>query len=293
VANEGFVDVPGGRVWYVVHGEGGGLPVLCLHGGPGLPHGYISSLADLADERPVVFYDQLGCGRSERPDDPSLWTIERSVDELVAVRRALGLERLHIFGSSWGGILAMSYMLDAQPEGVVSLNLSASPASSQAWMDYSFVLRAALPDDVRETIESHEARGHFACPEFVGAVAVYYKRHLCRLEPWPEGLEEAFDGIGMQVYETMWGPTEFGPCTGVLKDYDVRSRLGEITVPTLLTIGRHDECPLDLYEDMHRSLPSSELVVLEESSHMQFFEERERYMEVYRDFLARVEGSAP
>src|SRR5207302_3307616 len=114
---EGFVDVPGGRVWYVVHGEGGGLPVLCLHGGPGLPHGYISSLADLADERPVVFYDQLGCGRSERPDDPSLWTVERSVDELAAVRSALGLERLHLFGSSWGGMLAMSYMLDARPQG--------------------------------------------------------------------------------------------------------------------------------------------------------------------------------
>jgi proline-specific peptidase len=289
MANEGFIDVPGGSIWYTSFGEGGRAPLLCLHGGPGLPHGYISSLQDLADERPVVFYDQLGCGRSERPDDPSLWTVERSIDELKGVRESLGLERLHVFGSSWGGLLAMSYMLDGEPTGVLSLNLAASPASTAAWIDYSFVLRAALPDDVRSVIDSHEARGYFSCPEFIGAVAVYYKRHLCRLEPWPEGLEEAFAGIGTQVYETMWGPTEFGPCVGVLNGYDVLPRLVEIQVPTLLTIGRHDECPLDLYEEMHRRIPNSELVVFEESSHMQFFEERDRYMDVYRAFLRRVE----
>jgi proline-specific peptidase len=289
MATEGFIDVPGGRVWYTTFGNGGGLPLLCLHGGPGLPHGYISSLQDLSDERSVIFYDQLGCGKSDRPDDPALWTVERSIEELKAVRQSLGLERLHIFGSSWGGLLAMSYMLEAAPTGVLSLNLSGSPATTSAWIDYSFVLRAALPDEVREVIDSHEAREHFYCPEFIGAVAFYYKRHLCRLEPWPEGLEEAFTGIGTQVYETMWGPTEFGPCVGVLKDYNVLPRIEEIDIPTLLTIGRHDECPLDLYEEMHRRIPNSELVVFENSSHMQFFEERDRYMEVYGGFLGSVE----
>jgi len=185
--------------------------------------------------------------------------VERAIDELKRVREALQLEKVHLFGSSWGGMLAMSYVLEARPTGIVSLNLSSSPASSAAWIEYSHHLRAALPEEVRIVIDSHEARSHFACPEFVGAMAIYYKRHLCRLEPWPEGLEDAFDGLGVEVYETMWGPTEFGPCTGVLKDYDVLSRLGEVEMPTLLTIGRHDECPLDLYEEMGRLLPHSEL----------------------------------
>src|SRR5919206_2191398 len=97
-SSEGYVDVPGGRVWYRIAGGGAGMPLLCLHGGPGFCHDYIERLAELGDERPVVFYDQLGCGRSERPDDPSLWRVERSVAELEAVRRALGLDRLHVFG---------------------------------------------------------------------------------------------------------------------------------------------------------------------------------------------------
>src|SRR3989442_3359941 len=112
--DEGFVAVPGGRVWYRSVGEGG-VPLLCLHGGPGFPHDYLEELEGLASDRRVVFYDQLGCGRSDQPDDSSLWTVERFVRELQAVRKALELERLHLFGSSWGGMLAMPYVLDRTP----------------------------------------------------------------------------------------------------------------------------------------------------------------------------------
>ena len=198
MAEEGFIDVPDGRVWYVTHGKGDSNPLLCLHGGPGLPHGYISSLQDLAGERRVIFYDQLGCGRSERPNDPSLWTVERSIEELAAVRRALDLDRLHIFGSSWGGMLAMSYMLQSKPAGVVSLNLSGSPATVSAWMDYSFVLRAALPEEIRSEIDYHEAQEYFYCPEFVSALAFYYRRHLCRLKPWPKGSRRHLPGSALR-----------------------------------------------------------------------------------------------
>jgi proline-specific peptidase len=291
MGENGLIEVPGGRVWHTVVGAGDGLPLLCLHGGPGLPHDYISSMADVGDTRPVVFYDQLGCGRSERPDDPSLWQVQRFVDEVTAVRRALGLDRLHIFGSSWGGTLAMQYLLSGEPDGVASLILAGSPARTKPWLEYADELRAALPADVRDTLTQHEARGYFKCPEFQGALAVYYKRHLCRMHPWPDGLEAAFERMGTTVYEAMWGPTEFGPCTGVLKDFDVLERLGEIAVPTLLTIGRYDECPPSHYDEIHARLPNSELVHFEESSHTQFFEERELYMQVVRDFLARVEAS--
>ncbi len=285
----GYIEVSGGRVWYGIHGDGPGLPVLCLHGGPGLPHGYISCLEDLSTTRTVIFYDQLGCGRSERPDDTSLWTVDRAVDELNEVRAALGIDAHHLFGSSWGGMLALQYALESDVSGIQSLTIASGPATISAWMDHAHRLREQLPEDVKSVIDSHYLRGRFHCPEFVGAVAAYYRRHLCRMDPWPEGLEEAFEGLGAQVYESMWGATEFGPCTGVLRDFDILPRLGAIDIPTLLTIGRYDECPLDHYEDMHAAMSKSELVVFEEGSHMHFFEERDRYMAVMEHFLRRAE----
>ena len=131
-ADEGTIDVPGGRVWYRSVGEGG-TPLLCLHGGPGFTHYYLESLEALGERRRVIFYDQLGCGRSDRPDDPSLWTVERFVEELAQVRAALGLDRLHLFGSSWGGMLAMQYVIDRRPP-LQSMVLCGSPASMPRWV---------------------------------------------------------------------------------------------------------------------------------------------------------------
>src|SRR5580658_1043565 len=102
--DEGYIDVPGGRVWYRSVGEGG-TPLLCLHGGPGFTHNYLEAMERLADRRQVIFYDQLGCGNADCPDDTSLWTVERFVAELAVVRAALGLRELHLLGSSWGGML--------------------------------------------------------------------------------------------------------------------------------------------------------------------------------------------
>src|SRR5262249_58950915 len=130
MALEGFIEVPGGRVWYRSVGGSAGdgrTPLLCLHGGPGFTHYYLEPLEALADRRQVIFYDQLGCGRSDRPEDPSLWTVDRFVEEGAQVRSALGLDRLHLFGSSWGGMLAVEYVLDRRP-GLAGRMLWGSPA---------------------------------------------------------------------------------------------------------------------------------------------------------------------
>ena len=292
VSREGTIEVPGGRVWFQTIGEGG-IPLLALHGGPGMAHDYIANLADLADRRMVVFYDQLGCGRSDRPADRSLWTLDRAVAEVEAVRQALGLERMHLFGNSWGGWLATQYVLDRRPK-LVSLTISSSPPSIQRVVREMNDLRFQLPEDVQRVLDDHEARGVFNCPEYTAAVMVFYKRHLCRLERWPDGVEYALgDGFGAGPYLTMWGPSEFGPVTGNLAGWDVTDRLGEIAVPTLLTVGRHDEMSPAHMEEMRVRMPNAELVIFEESSHMAFVEERDAYMATMDRFLDRVEQALP
>ncbi len=285
---ERYLALPHGRVFTRSVGAGG-VPLLCLHGGPGSPHDYLEALEGLADQRRVVFYDQLGCGRSDRPDNPELWTVEYFVGELAQVREQLGLERCHLFGSSWGGMLAMAAVLDgARPP--LSLVLASSPASIPRWIADCNRLRAELPDDVRATLDHHEATGHTLCPEYQGAVAAFYRRHLCRLQPWPAGLERSLAGMGVQVYETMNGPNEF-TTTGRLRAFDVTDRLPEIRLPTLITGGRHDECRPEHLAAMQRLIPGAELVIFEHSAHLAFAEETDRYLEVVARFLHRVEAT--
>jgi proline-specific peptidase len=290
VKAEGHIVVPGGRVWYqIVGADRPGVPILCLHGGPGMAHDYLENLSDLARNRPVVFYDQLGSGRSERPDDESLWTVGRFVEELAAVREALGLQKLHLFGNSWGGWLALQYALDRRPQ-LSSLTLSSSPPSVARWIADCAVLRAELDEPVRAVLDRHEAGGYFSCPEYQWAITQFYRRHLCRVEPWPDCLERTFAGMSEQVYTTMWGPSEFGPVTGRLRTWDVTDRLAEIRVPALVTGGRHDEARPEHLAILADGILGSELVIFEDSSHTAFIEEHELYVQTIEDFLARVEA---
>jgi proline-specific peptidase len=285
VTEEGYVDVPGGRVWYRIEGKDApGVPLLCLHGGPGMPHDYLEPLASLASERPVVFYDQLGCGRSAADDEPGLWTVARSIAEVAAVRARLNLARVHLFGNSWGGWLAMACLLEGA-EAPRSLTISSAPASVAGWLEDAARLRAALPADVRAVLDRHEQHGWLACPEYTAACAYYYQRHLCRLRPWPECVERTFAGLNGAIYEAMWGASEFGPVTGVLRDFDVRGQLSRISVPTLVTAGRHDEATPDRMGELAAEIPGARLRIYEESSHMAFVEEADAYARDLGAFL--------
>lgn len=283
-----MIDVPGGRVWYGIHGDGG-TPLLCLHGGPGFPHDYLEPLCALEDERAVIFYDQLGCGRSERPDDDRMWTLRRSLGELDRVRAELGLQRFHLFGSSWGGLLATEYAL-TKPPGLSGLILSSPLVSVPRWVEDAARLKAALPREVEETIDRHESSGFLDCPEYVAAALVFWKRHVCRLDPWPDELERAFAGFGLQPYRTMWGPSEFTQ-TGNLAGHDASGRLGELHVPVLWTCGRHDEATPESTGHFHSLTPNSQLAVFEESSHGAHLEEREQYLVVLRAFLRQADAA--
>jgi len=286
---EGILDVPGGRVWYRSLGDDG-VPILMLHGGPGFPSDYMEALAGLAANRRVIFYDQLGCGRSPAPDDPALWTLERFMDELDAVRDGLGLEQVHLLGSSWGGMLAMQYVLD-RDRPPVSLITAGSPASSPRWNQMAAQLLSELdPSDLAE-IERVEAAGIVEGPELDAAVRPFYIRHVCRMDPWPDGLLRADATANRAMYRYMAGPSEFR-IVGTLRDWDIMDRLGEIAVPTLVTGGEFDECRPEHLQEVHERIPGSELRVIPNASHLCFAERTDIYIPLVEDFLDRVEAAA-
>ena len=287
---EGRIPFRGFHTWYRDLGPEGGIPLVCLHGGPGSTHHYFKPLEELAAQgRRVVVYDQLGCGNSDRPDDPNLWTVELFVDELRTLRGALGLERIHLLGSSWGSMLALEYAL-TQPPGLVSLVLNSPPTAAETWMAEAASLRDQLPEDVRRTLAEHEAAGTTDHPDYEAAEQVFWRRHILRVDSPPDFVLRGRAERGRQVYQSLWGVSEWN-ANGKLHDWDVRHRLHEINVPTLVTSGRYDECTPALAEEAQRGIPGAERVLFEESSHSAYVEEPERFRAVVMDFLERVEAA--
>jgi len=279
-------------LWYRIAGTGPGTPLLTLHGGPGASSRYLQPLAALADERPVIFYDQLGGGKSDRPDDVTLWTLERFVEELAQVRAALNLARIHLYGSSWGTMLAVAYAL-TQPPGLTSLILSGPFLSGPRYIQDAQALKRDLPIALQEAIERHEAAEALDSPAYQAAVAEWMRQHVCRnatvLEGFLKDLGDPLTGANSQIYNTMQGPSEF-TITGNLKDVDLTGRLREIKAPTLLTCGRYDECTPAATAWYQSLLPDAEMVVFENSAHLHSLEEPERYLQTVRGFLHGVEG---
>ncbi|OBB69835.1 proline iminopeptidase-family hydrolase [Mycobacterium sp. 852014-50255_SCH5639931] len=286
---EGTIAVPGGTVWFKRVGAGAGLPLLVVHGGPGLPHTYLRSLERLADEREVIYWDQLGCGKSERPSNRELWTMQRSVAEMDAVVAGLGLNRFHIFGNSWGGMMAQQYALDV-PSRAVSLTISNSIASIPQFSEMVARLKSELDPATQSTIGRHEAAGTTYTAEYQDAIRTWNETYLCRVRPWPPELLEAFAAMGTDIFETMFGPSDFH-IVGTIKEWDVFDRLPEITLPTLILAGRFDECVPEHMWDMHQRIAGSRFVFFEESAHMPFIEEPAKFDSVMRDFLRQHDSS--
>ena len=282
---EGKIPVEAGyEVWYRRVGSGG-IPLLTLHGGPGAGHDYLEPLEGLAVDRAVIFYDQLGCGKSDRPSDLTFWVMERFVTEVDTVRRALGLEKIHLLGQSWGGWLAIEYML-TRPSGVLSLTLASTSAGVPQFIAETKRLKSELPPEVFQTIERYEATGDYYNPEYEEAVGEFYRRHVCRLDEWPESLERTGENLAdSPVYETMNGPNEF-TVIGNIKDWDRTDRLHEITVPTLITVGRYDELTPACAKTLLKGIPGSRMVVFEKSAHLAHLEEPEKYLQVVSEFMA-------
>lgn len=285
------IEVAGHEIVTYSFGEGDDV-VLLLNGGPGLPCDYLrDSHACLVDEGyRVVAFDQLGTGKSDRPTDPALWTITRYVEEVEAVRQALGLGAVHLVGQSWGGWLAIEYAL-TYPQALKTLVLENTAADIPHLVGELNRLRDALGSETVAMMRRHEAAGTLSHPEYQAAVTILNYRHVCRLAEWPAPVMRSLSDWNMGPYETIQGPNEF-TYTGNLKDWNRIPDMHRITVPVLITVGAHDELPPACAARMRDALPDAEMQVFENSSHMPFFEEPQAFFPVLIDFLARRGGRA-
>ena len=285
---EGYAQVTGGKVWYQVTGDGPRTPLLTLHGGPGAGHDYLKPLTALADQRPVVLYDQLGCCRSDKPEDPRLWHIERFCDEIDALRRHLGLGKVILYGHSWGGWLALEYMARRGPRAPVeALVLASTSASIAQFVAGARRLLAAMPGDLDAQRRRLEAAGQMGSPAYAALVDRFYDAHLVHFDaaPPPYAAMGPSNLETSRTYPAMNGPNEF-TVTGTLKGWDRHAQLKHIHVPTLVLTSQWDEVSLDCHETLHRGIRGSKLVVIPGARHLAMLEKPAVYVRVLRDFLA-------
>lgn len=266
------------------------LPLVVVHGGPGMAHNYCLPMTALGgDGRVVVHYDQVGCGLSTHlPDAPAdFWTVALFVAELRNLTQQVDVLQagFHLLGQSWGGMLAPEYVL-AHPTGVRSLTLADSPASMPLWAQGTNELLQGLPAETRAAIERHEAAGTTDSDEYLAAVDEFYKRHLCRLDPWPEDMMGSFAQMEQDptVYHTMIGPSEF-TITGTLGDWSVVERLDRIEVPTLVVAGEHDEARPAAWTPFVERIPDTRHHVFAGASHTPHLETPEEFTRVVGEFL--------
>ncbi len=282
----------GHKVWTKRFGNGP-IKVLLLHGGPGLTHEYMECFESFFPQAGIEFYeyDQLGSAYSDQPDDDALWTIDRFVDELEQVRRALGLDEtnFYLLGHSWGGILAIEYALKHQDhlKGIVIANMT---ADFRRYAAYNAKLRAELPRDVRRKLEAFESRGAYHDPAYEELVFnAYYTQHLCRLPEWPEPATRSLRHVDQHVYEYMQGPSEFVP-GGILKEWSAWDRLRDIRVPTLTVGAKYDTMdPRDL-EAMSRLVQRGRYLYCPNGSHLAMWDDQQVFMTGIVRFLEDVQA---
>lgn len=285
-----FITLDNGyRVWTKRVGHGP-IKILTLHGGPGCTHEYFECFEAFfpKDQYEVIFYDQLGSYYSDQPDDPSLWTVERFLEEVEQVRQGLGLKNFYLYGQSWGGLLAIEYALKYQRH-LKGLILSNITGSVDSYVTYLNTLRSQLPEAIQDKLAFYEDQGDFFNPQYEKIMfEEVYSKHLCRLNPWPEALSRTFRHLNAQVYQTVQGPNEF-VVLGNFKDWNRWNALKTITIPTLLICGRYDTMSPQDVEKMGQLIPHARVKICEQGSHCCLYDDQDTYFKAIHDYLADVE----
>ena len=278
----------GHQTWYRIAGGQSSLaPLVLLHGGPGSCHDYFEVLDPLAERlgRQLVTYDQLGCGNSYLDGCPELWKTDLWVRELAALREHLGLARCHLLGQSWGGMLAIQYLIERQPTGVESVILSSTLSSCALWGQEQHARLGVLSAGERAAIARAEASGTYDDPEFRAAEA-HFMRIFCS-GPYGDDAPECLTRSvrrGRECYLATQGDNELSP-TGSFKDWDYTARLGEIGVPTLVVSGESDLCSPRVARTLADGLPNARWELMRGCRHMCFVDDTPGYMALLEEWL--------
>ena len=285
----GYIKVAGGKIWYRMNGleHLGKKPALIvLHGGPGGTHRGNMPIVKLADERPVILYDQLDTGNSERTGNKANWRVARFLSEIDAIRAALDLDEVIVLGHSWGGTLAAEYAV-MNPEGLRAVVLSSPLINTRRWIADNDKWRKLLPPEVEATLRRHETAGTTNHPDYRAAEREFLKRHMCRKSPCPGGHYRAGGpNWNQDLYEYMWGPTEFH-ATGTLRDYDISGRLPSIKVPALMICGEFDEAAPQTCAEYGGMITGAKTFIMADAGHATMAENEVLYLKTLRAFLEK------
>lgn len=284
----GLAPTPHGGLWYQLtspaqprgtnDGRPAPLPIVLLHGGPGSPSDYLAPLDALSADRPVLRYDQIGCGRSDSATDETAWTVDAHVDHLDSLTRHLGFDRFHLYGHSWGGMLALAFY-EAHPHRAASLTLASPLVDTKRWVADAATLIAELPAEHQAAIAAGTAHAGYAEAE-----AEFYRRHFCNIEPWPAPIQESDARQNAVAYNAMWGPNEFTQ-TGNLRDEDRSGVVRELTVPNLWLTGAEDEARPETIRAFAALNSHSSVHVFPGGTHSVHLEQPGPYLAELRAFL--------
>jgi len=281
------------KVWTKRFGSNPKIKVLLLHGGPAMTHEYMECFETFFQREGFEFYeyDQLGSYYSDQPKDSSLWTTERFVDEVEQVRKAIGADKnnFYILGNSWGGILAMEYALKYQQnmKGLLVANMMASAPDYGKYADK--VLSKQMKPEILAEIRSLEAKKDFNNPRYMELlIPNYYQQHLCRLKDWPDGLNRASKHVNNEIYTMMQGPSEFG-ISGRLAKWDIKKRLPEITIPTLMIGAKYDTMDPKAMEEQSKLVKKGRYLYCPNGSHLAMWDDQKVFMNGVIEFINDVD----
>lgn len=290
------IETPVGKfnVWTKKFGNNPRIKVLLLHGGPAATHEYMESFESFFPNEGFEFYeyDQLGSYYSDQPTDSSLWTIEHFVDEVEQVRKALGLNKdnFYLFGSSWGGILAMEYAFKYQ-DNLKGLIISDMMSDCSDYAKYAEdVLSKQMDKKVLDTIRAIEARGDYNDPKYMELLTPnFYNKHLCRLAEWPDAVNRTFKHLNNTIYTMMQGPSEFG-VGGRLKNWSRKADLPKIKVPTLTIGATFDTMDPEHMKWMSKQVQQGRFLLCPEGSHLCMWDDQKHFFPGLIQFIKDVDG---
>jgi len=286
-SQEDFLQVNGGKIWYKVRG-GNGVPVVMLHGGPGFTSYYLTALADsIAKDRPVIIFDQLGCGRSDKITDTSLMDMQHHIDQVSALLKHLNIKEYDLYGHSFGTMLAMDFYLQ-HPENIRSVILASPCMRTQTWVEDADILMQVIPDSTRHTLQ---ALGKGLKPDSVklpDALNLYYGRFYNRKKPLSPYVDSSLKHQALNVYRHMWGPEEF-VATGNLKNYDRTGDLNKLKVPVLFTAGEYDAARPATVMYYQSLVPVSSFVEIMDAGHSTMTDNIDAEIRAIRQFWRSIQ----